>query len=86
MYFNKELFPASNPVRTKTLVQILNIAKDIAAHLVSSNLVMDVAVQYHMNYADYSLFCKCLMRQPMTELSYVAHQKAYDELHLSEIL
>lgn len=86
MYINRELFPANNPVRTKTLLQILNIAKNIAAHLVSSNLVMDVAVQYHMNYADYSLFCKCLMRQPLSELCYINHQKEFDELHLERIL
>lgn len=67
------------------LTSILKLAGTIAAHLVSSNFIMDIAVKHNYSYSDYRTLCRCLARVPMTEVTYMAQAMEHSQLSLEGI-
>lgn len=70
--------------RNTSIAKIINLANTIGS-LTSHNCIMDIAAKNHYSYADYRMLCKCLNRLGLSEGTYAAHTREYQQLDLEGI-
>lgn len=71
-------------MRTISAASVVALAATIG-HLVTSNYIVDVAVQNQYSYDDYVLLCKCLNRVPLAEAKLLAQAQEHHQLALEGI-
>lgn len=70
--------------RSTPMSKIINLANTIGS-LTSANCIMDIAAKNHYSYADYRMLCKCLERLALSEGTFIAHTREYQQLDLEGI-
>jgi len=72
-------------MRTISAASVVALAATIG-HLVTSNYIVDVAVQNQYSYDDYVLLCKCLNHAPLAEAKLLAQAQEHHQLSLEGIV
>lgn len=68
-------------MRTISAASVVALAATIG-HFVTSNYIVNVAIQNRYSYDDYLLLCKCLNRVPLAETKLVAQAQEHHQLSL----